>query len=190
LFVVAPVLTILVLGGASHALYRPGAPCHISERTGIEERHHGMALFDAARYDEAAHAYRRSLAIQEDPITRNNLANALKAGGHIDAAAEQYRVSLRLNPRDAITWYNYGILQFRDRKDLAEAERAYGEAIRHAPLMPEPHLKLGELYLSTGRTDDAAREIERCLELAPPGAAIRPRAERLLELARSGPVRR
>ena len=90
-----------------------------------------MALFDAGRYEEAADAYRRSLAIQESPITRNNLANALKAAGHIDEAAEQYRASLGLNPEDPITWYNYGILQFSDRQDvrgaaLADARRSRG----------------------------------------------------------------
>jgi tetratricopeptide (TPR) repeat protein len=54
----------------------------------------------------------------------------------------------------------------------AEAERAYGEAIRVSPKMGEAHNNLAFVYFSTGRLDDAEKELEAAEKS---GFAVNPR---------------
>ena len=184
--VVSSLVALVVLGGASHWLYHDrDAPFYVSEVTGNEERHQGMALFDAGRYDEAAEAYRKALEIKNDYITRNNLANALKGAGRIEEAEREYRESLRLNPAWALAWYNYGVLLHADLARFADAERALENAIRHAPLMPEPYFRLGRLYSETSRPQEAIEALEQCIRLAPPNSPLQPRARSLIDAARA-----
>jgi tetratricopeptide (TPR) repeat protein len=57
------------------------------------------------------------------------------------------------------------------RPDLAAA--AFERAATLAPTLPELHLALARIHLDEGRFDDAAREIERELAIAPDSAEAR-----------------
>jgi tetratricopeptide (TPR) repeat protein len=179
-------VSVALLGLASHGLYdRRGAPFYVSELTGMEERHRGMARFDDGRYEEAAVAFREALAVQDDPITRTNLGNALQAAGRFDEAAMEYERSLQMNRGSALTWYNYGILLMKFPERLGQAEQSLGEAIRRAPRMSGAHLRLGEVYLRAGRPRAAVPALERSLELTGADESARARARELLTIARS-----
>jgi tetratricopeptide (TPR) repeat protein/TolB-like protein len=86
-----------------------------------------------------------------------------------DAAAENFRQALRLNPDFALAhaglsealWEIY--LRDLDREALEEAEGHAEKAREIAPEMPEARLALARVYRTTGRHDDAVKEVEAVL---------------------------
>jgi tetratricopeptide (TPR) repeat protein len=88
-----------------------------------EWRHRGMAFYKKGRFAEAEKAYRQSLSIRENSITRGNLANALKAQGKLDEALQNYHEALKQNPMDHVVLYNLGNLYRDHRHDFAAAIR-------------------------------------------------------------------
>jgi len=86
-----------------------------------------------------------------------------------DAAAENFRQALRLNPDFALAhaglsealWEIY--LRDLDRAALDEAEGHAEKAREIAPEMPEARLALARVYRTTGRHDDAVEEVEAVL---------------------------
>jgi tetratricopeptide (TPR) repeat protein len=176
---------------ASHFVYEtPGAPLAITPSTGVEERHRGMGLYAQGRYAEAVAAYQAALEEGDDPITRTNLANALKALGRTDEAAAQYQRVLAMSPRDGVAWYDYGNLLRMQMHDLRGAEDAYRRAIDYQPLMPEAHFNLGVVLLALDEPEDAAAAIDSALSLAPQGASWRTDAENALLVARTRAAQR
>jgi tetratricopeptide (TPR) repeat protein len=179
-------LALIALAIASYFLYDTSdAPLHLAPSSAVEERHRGMSLYAQGRYAEAVEAYTQALASADDPITRTNLANALKTLGRYDEAAEQYRSVLSRSPHDGVTWYDYGNLLRTHAKNYRAAEEAYRRAIDERPLMPEAHFNLGAVLLDLGEPEEAAAAIESSLSLAPPDASWRPQAEEALLVART-----
>jgi serine/threonine-protein kinase len=86
-----------------------------------------------------------------------------------DAAAENFRQALRLNPDFALAhaglsealWEIY--LRDLDRAALEEAEDHAERAREIAPEMPEAGLALARVYRATGRHDEAVKEVEAVL---------------------------
>jgi serine/threonine-protein kinase len=86
-----------------------------------------------------------------------------------DAAAENFRQALRLDPDFALAhaglsealWEIY--LRDLDRSALEEAEAHAEKAREIAPEMPEARLALARVYRTTGRHDEAVREVEAVL---------------------------
>jgi serine/threonine-protein kinase len=86
-----------------------------------------------------------------------------------DAAEENFRQALRLNPDFALAhaglsealWEIY--LRDLDRAALDEAEVHAEKAREIAPEMPEARLALARVYRTTGRHDDAVKEVEAVL---------------------------
>ena len=178
-------LAVLALLGSLAALFATSwwlydsahAPFALRMSTGVEDRHQGMALYAEKRYAEATLAYRRALALEDDPTTRTNLANALKALGRFDEALEQYQLVLTHHPRDGIAWYDLGNLLRTHQKDLRGAADAYRKAIEFLPKMPEAQMNLGAVLLDLDQPEDAGACFEAALSLAPPDASWRKQAE-------------
>jgi serine/threonine-protein kinase len=90
-----------------------------------------------------------------------------------DAAAENFRQALRLNPDFALAhaglsealWEIY--LRDLDRAALEEAEDHAEKAREIAPEMPEARLALARVYRTTGRHDEAVQEVEAVLARHP-----------------------
>jgi Flp pilus assembly protein TadD/TolB-like protein len=86
-----------------------------------------------------------------------------------DSAAENFRQALRLKPDFALAhvglsealWEVY--LRDLDRTTLEEAERHAEDARRIAPEMPEARLALARIYRTTGRSGEAAEQVELAL---------------------------
>jgi tetratricopeptide (TPR) repeat protein len=134
--------------------------------SGTEERQRGMAFYQQGKYREAEVAYRKSLAIRDNTITRGNLANALKAQGKIDEALLEYKKVLEENPRDAIANYNLANL-FRDyRGDMPAAIRHYQKALEIQPKFAEAYLNLGLLLERIGETGKAIDALQGFIENA------------------------
>lgn len=137
----------------------------------------------AGRADEAAIAYRRTLALAPDfapaqanlalvlqaagaawlrraialvpdhPLLRFNLGNLLAALGRPGAGAA-FRQSLALAPGEAAAWLNLGVAVHGEGR-LGWAVRAAGRALALAPLYAEAWNNLANVRRDQGRIDDA-----------------------------------
>jgi tetratricopeptide (TPR) repeat protein len=176
-------ISLLVLLLGSIRLY--GGPLSIPDSSGVEERQRGMSLYKEGRFEAATQAYRESLRLAESPLTRNNLANALKALGRLPEAEAEYRKALQLNSRDAVAWYNFGNLQRNQLRNFEAAEQAYRRSIELRPRMAEAHFNLGAVLMDRERFVAAVAAIEEALKLAPPQAPWRQSAMQALLRARA-----
>jgi 4-amino-4-deoxy-L-arabinose transferase-like glycosyltransferase len=142
--------------------------------TGLIERQSGLLLYGKGDFAGAEQWYRKSLAIREDPITRSNLGNALKAQGKIDEAESEYRRALGMDSTAAVTWYNLGNLYRDHRGDRPGAIGCYLKAIEAQPQFPNPYLTLALLYSYDGKMDRALAVIDQgLLRIQPTETGIR-----------------
>ncbi|HEY5656681.1 MAG TPA: tetratricopeptide repeat protein, partial [Myxococcota bacterium] len=99
-------------------------------------------------------------------IPRNNLGRAHFNRGEIDAAIEQYRIALELDPRHAEAHNNLGAA-LATRGQLEEAERHFLTALELKPRYSDAHNNLGILYGTRGDTDRAQRHFREAVALRP-----------------------
>jgi len=121
----------------------------------------------AGRLTEVALACKRML--DENPRQPKALA-ALSlvalASRQYDAAVRMAEAAVAVAPEMVTAWVALGqALKAAGRS--AEAERAYGEAIRCDGMNPLARMGLGELRLASSRPDDAAKEFELALQRQP-----------------------
>lgn len=126
---------------------------------------YGLALFQAARYEEAAALFREASSLEDDfalPLT--NLAAALHMQGEFGQAAEALQAALRIRP-DPATYSNLGTLYFFQGL-YPQAVSAFEQAIEHGANDYLVWANLGDAYRWTsGREEDAQRAFTRALQL-------------------------
>ncbi len=128
---------------------------------------YGAALHALGRYVEALACFHQ-LRLQLHPEyvdALSNLGLAQAALGQEEAAAASYRQALKLRPRHLDTVKRLAELLERQGKD-AQAIDLYRQAIAENPL-PEFCLHLGNLLSLSGRTDLAATEYQKAIDLKP-----------------------
>jgi tetratricopeptide (TPR) repeat protein len=89
----------------------------------------------------------------------NNLANLLKARGHLEPALALLKNATSIRPEFAAAWMNLGIVYAElGRRD--EAEASYLTALQHRPKYPDCYYNLGNLVsrLSSRNTIDYERD--------------------------------
>jgi Tfp pilus assembly protein PilF len=131
-------------------------------------------LFDALELqrdgalDEAIAAYRRSIAACPTAEGHTYLGWALAQQGKLEAAIEQCKLAIRLDPELGNPYNDIGVYLMR-RGEPDEAipwlERAKA-APRYAP-RHFPYLNLGQIFAAKGMLVRALAEFERAAELAP-----------------------
>jgi tetratricopeptide (TPR) repeat protein len=144
----------------------------------------GVLAFERGHLAEAeeylAEALRLATHLEDSLIAAracNNLASVLDLRGRPDEAVGLYRGALlsyhRLGDRrgTAETYHNLG-LTYRQMAEYQEAEKAIGQAVRHAEFVGEPALMaltvtgLAELRVEAGDASVAGSELERAGGLA------------------------
>ncbi len=125
------------------------------------------ALYANARFEEAAAAYRRALALAPgNAAVMHNLGVALAAAGRSDEAAAALAQAVALAPQALASWLALGHLEFgRDRLDAAEA--AFAAAARVAPRSVEALYNLGYTRHEQWRFADAVPPLAAARALAP-----------------------
>jgi len=141
--------------------------------SGTEERQQGMALYKQGKFIQAEEAYRRSLLVRDNSITRGNLANALKAQGKIEEALHEYERVLQANPKDAVVLYNLANLYRDHKKDLITAITLYEKAVDVQPRFYQAYLNLGLLYGRLGKVTQAREALQNYLKHAPENDSAR-----------------
>jgi tetratricopeptide (TPR) repeat protein len=126
-----------------------------------------MALFDLGRKDEALEHSRR--AVREGPdLARTNLVRGtlLARTGQLSEALPFLSRAMELDPSLVSAHINLG-LALCDLGRLDDAESELRQALRQDPRSIPAHLGMGELYWKRGQPQEAARNFEHVLELAP-----------------------
>jgi tetratricopeptide (TPR) repeat protein len=160
----------------------------------------GTSLLALGRADDAVVELERAVRLLPgEKAAHRALADACERAGDAPCHARQSRILAGLAPSDPESLYRVGkaylnlsewsykrILAVNPRSArLSEALgreylqqgqpdlalRAYQEAAERDPRLPGIHLALAGIHAEAGRWDDAAREVERELALAPGSAA-------------------
>lgn len=123
------------------------------------------------RLERFTQLYPRNAAAQHFfalSLLKRNPPALKQAESHLLAASQ-------LDPGNAATWLQLGILHERAGRDAA-AEAAWRKAVSLAPDSEQAHYRLGRLYQRTGRNTLAQQELARYQQLhqrkPPAGAAL------------------
>lgn len=157
-----------------------------SDTDGVLELARVEAFIRAGMVDEARQALEnlspRAQATEAAGILRADLA--LRAGDR-RAAEEALSNTLASHPTSAQAYTRLAQMRWNDvqrDEDLTPAERNQwvrnatadlNEAIKHEPNAWEAHRLLGVMAMDAGRYDDAARHIERTIQIQPGQAPLR-----------------
>ena len=105
-------------------------------------------------------------AVENNEVAHGCLADALREQGHYDAALEEYRLALAINPRYVQALINSGAVlgqMGRPREALAPLE----SAVRLSDSDPKAHYGLGLALGMLGRLREAEEQFEVALLLKP-----------------------
>ncbi|HBH73456.1 MAG TPA: hypothetical protein DDY43_08430, partial [Synechococcales bacterium UBA10510] len=100
------------------------------------------------------------------PEAHNNLGNALKEQGDLDAAIASYKTALQLKPNYPEAYNNLGIT-LKEQGDLAAAIASYNTALQLNSNYPEAHNNLGIALKDQGDLDAAITSYNTALQLKP-----------------------
>ena len=115
---------------------------------------------EALAPDEAKHAYRKALELDQDNVEAAvNLGRLCQEEGLLEEAHAQYLRALESAPNDATATFNLAtVLEDMGRDD--DATKAYEEALRLDPGSVDTHHNLARLYEKLGRRDAALRHLQ------------------------------
>ena len=86
-----------------------------------------------------------------------------------EAAYPYFQSALQLDPNNAVSLYNIGVIQFKDRKELMIAETTFRKLLnlapRHAACMHQLARVLAEKFKSTNSSDSKDGALDECAEL-------------------------
>ncbi len=162
----------------------------------------GASLLALGRAGDAAAELEAAVRLApREPLARLHLARAYERRGDLLAAIEQWETLVRLAPGEPEYLYQLGraymrlsawcLDQLRRAADhsprlyqalgeafqaqgrLELAARAYQEAVRRDPELPEIHFALATVYLAQGKTAEARQALDRELALVPESLAAR-----------------
>jgi len=128
----------------------------------------GNAFYDAAILDEAAEAYRKSLATGGEQKVAINLAYVLTEAKKRDEADDAYREAIARWPENAVLHAHYGDF-LSEGSDPASAVRAavneYRRAIEIDPNCIEAHFGLGVIFADSEILGEAISEWEKVIAI-------------------------
>jgi tetratricopeptide (TPR) repeat protein len=104
-----------------------------------------------------------------DPLTHWRVAQVQQKSLPLDQQAQslvEYERAVSLSPNDYRFWMALGTAS-EQAGDTAKAERALKQAVALAPAYAYPRWYLGNLFLRTGRYDEAFAELRRASEAEP-----------------------
>lgn len=138
----------------------------------------GFSYAQLKDYEKAEAAYKKAGEIKpDDPASWNGLASIYNAQRKFDLAAEASKKATELSTSlsaaggaagGADAQYNQGVILWNSGK-VAEAKKAFEDAVAANPNHPEAHFQLGMALVNEGNFAGAATEFEKYLSLSPDG---------------------
>jgi protein O-mannosyl-transferase len=115
---------------------------------------------DVALWSEIAGWY------PDNHFAHYGLGVAFLKSGQTDKAIEEFKMSLRINPKEANT-HHFLAGCYAAGGIWEPAIKEYENSLELNPLNPSVHYELGDLYVKTGRNDKAAKAYEKAIEINP-----------------------
>ena len=125
-------------------------------------------------FDAAEASYKKAIEMNPNSADAyNGLATMYNAQKKFDQASEASAMAAKLGASapggaSASTLFNQGVIAWNGSK-IAEAKKAFEEAVRLDPKMAEAHYWIGMANLNEGKMPDAAKSFEEYLKLDPSG---------------------
>ena len=168
----------------------PRLPWHLAlqaldkgvERLPASARLHETRGFVQAKLDytrEAIQSYARALELEPGSAKASlGLGVAQRLAGRTREAGETFEQGIGRFPLNASFYQEYGLLLARAGDSGDEAARSRSAALLRKALdldasLVEPHYQLGQLALSQGNPEEAARHFETAVRLAPRESKLR-----------------
>ena len=139
-----------------------------------EQLNYGLALLRAGKTDEGvAQLEKVQKAHPELPHTWFNLGVVFKKQGDADRALPQFERMVRLAQDEPVSHYNLGVL-YRQAEPDRRCDRPVHRGHSPGSELAAPHFQLYNVYRTSGKADDAARELQQFQQLkkSHEGAAI------------------
>jgi Tfp pilus assembly protein PilF len=129
----------------------------------------GLVYLYRERYDQAIQYLQRAITLKPDFAPAiNSLGNAYLAKGEWDKAIEAYQRIIEDvfygTPHFALS--NMGLAYYQ-KKDYAEAEKQFQEALKMNPDFVNALAGLATTYMAMGRYDDAIAKLDRAVRKEP-----------------------
>ena len=121
-------------------------------------------------YDAAEASYKKAIEVNPNAAEAyNGLANLYNAQKKFDQAAEMSAQAAKLGAAapggaNAATVFNQGVIAWNASK-IADAKKAFEEAVKLDPKLAEAHYWLGMANLNEGKMPEAAASFENYLKL-------------------------
>jgi tetratricopeptide (TPR) repeat protein len=132
----------------------------------------GQLYNEQGRYDEAAGALRRSVALEPTYAESHAVLGAVLINvGRLNAAVASLRRALELGGNEYQSYSYLGIVH-RQLGDLREAERCFRIALERLPNVPAAHSNLAVVLTQMGRFGEAAAAHDRAVALAPDDVSL------------------
>ncbi len=127
----------------------------------------GSAYAQQGKLAEAADAYERSLAIEDNALARGQLANIYLQQGDIDKAIAQFEQAAALDPAET-RYQSYGWAGlYASQGRLAEAEAAFRTALDGDPENADAHAGLASAAYRQCSINTAVQSMGKAASLAP-----------------------
>ena len=110
-----------------------------------------------------------STTVQSSPdslVARGGLGMAYLNRGMLEEAAEQFEISIQLNPADHKSYYNRGLV-YHKKGDLKKALEYFNRSVRLNPKSVKAHYNLATIYLQQRLWDQAIRHYAKVNALDP-----------------------
>jgi Tfp pilus assembly protein PilF len=124
--------------------------------------------------EDAIAGYRRSIAVHPTPEAHTFLGWALSSLGSLDEAIRECLRAIELDPDFGNPYNDIGVyLMQQGKPDEAVSWLEKAKQARRYEPRQFPFVNLGRLYLQQGRWEDALREFEGAVRVAPGDPQVR-----------------
>jgi tetratricopeptide (TPR) repeat protein len=132
------------------------------------------------RFKDAAVLYRQALSGQMNADVLYNLGMVYQWDGKTKDAQAAFKTALIQDPNHRSSMVSLASLYYEQHQyDLAASQLVKASHLKHSDL--DLHLKLADIYERTGRTQEAIKEWQVCMEQGKDNPAIVEKAKRALQ---------
>ena len=150
----------------------------------------GNVLREQGKISEALSSYSRAIAMRsKDPLFHYGLGDLYVSLGKDDLALGEFKESTKLSPHLGESHYNLGRL-YEKRKQIKEAEKAYGNVGVSNSKYLDARNALGVLYAERGEFEKAEKEFREILRMNPTAGGTWHNLKKLETLKKENPAQK
>ncbi|MCB1320490.1 MAG: tetratricopeptide repeat protein, partial [Leptospiraceae bacterium] len=129
--------------------------------------HLGVLYIQAGRFTDAESALQKAAALKSNNEIENHLGVAYLNQNKFSEAEAQFRKSIRLNGNFFLPHFNLGVV-LQHKRDFSAAEQSYIRALSLNPEYIPALLNLAIVQTELGKKEQAADNLRRFIQQAPP----------------------